>query len=136
MKLTAEELNAVRNLKEEIRALENRLQIMRLTASSISPAFDGLPGGNEKKSPVETLAVKIISLEEELSSKYRLLDSTAAVLYEKISAVNLKPREHDVMILRYCACETFRDIGFMLKISDARTYALHSDAVKKILDIE
>ncbi len=132
--MTLAELNAVRDLKGEIKSLEQKIYIMRLTASSLTPAFDGLPGGNEKKSPVETLAVKIISLEEELSEKYRELEAQAAALYEKFSAADLTLKEHNVLILRYCACEHFRDIGFMLKLSDARTYAIHSAALKKILD--
>ena len=134
--MTAEELNSVRDKKRAIRETENRLQIMRLTVGSLQPAFDGLPGGNERRSPVETLMIKIMSLEEELTKAYRELDAMATALYEKISSAALTPREHEVMTLRYVSCEHFRDIAFMLKLSDARVYALHADGVRKILRVE
>lgn len=131
--MTERELNAARDLAEEIKACESDLATFRLSMTKLVPIRDGMPKAQSNESRVEELAVLIVEKERELNElKERLID-TAGKLAREISAAPLNSQERRVIFLRYVACEHFRDIAFEMDKSDARIYAIHATAVDKIL---
>lgn len=134
--MTLKKLNAVRDKAQAIRDKARRLQILRSACAALIPKRDGLPCGSEKKSRTEILAIKIADLEDELECDYQEMGVLANELYEEINSGALTVREAEVLTLRYVSVKSFRETGNALNLSDARVYALHAAAVKKILNVE
>lgn len=131
--MTERELNAARDISDQIRACESDLATFRLSMTKLVPIRDGMPKAQSNESRVEELAVLIVEKERELNElKERLID-TAGKLAREISAAPLNAQERRVIFLRYVACDNFRDIAFEMNKSDARVYAIHAVAVDKIL---
>lgn len=131
--MTAQELYKVRELRNRILALTRHIERLRIAANNLVPVLDGMPHARNAESRVESLTVKIVECEEELSALRTELDEAAAQLAGKIKNAPLTMQEREVLILRYVACERFRDISFQMHYSDAHVFRLHSDGVEKIL---
>ena len=132
--MTRERLNRVRNLREVQRQKENRLRLIKESLQSIIPIRDGQPHANKHTPKIEELTIKQIDLEREIAELAAQIETAGLeLLGEIICNINLTDKEHEVLVRRYVFCSRFRDIQFMMKLSDARVFAIHSDAVKKIL---
>ena len=131
--MTAQELYKVRELRNRILAMTRHIETLRIAASNLVPVLDGMPHARNAESRVENLTLKIVESEKELSALREEFDATAAQLADKIKIAPLTMREREVLILRYVACERFRDISFQMNYSDAHVFRLHSDGVEKIL---
>ncbi|MBQ7453955.1 MAG: hypothetical protein IJS69_02740 [Selenomonadaceae bacterium] len=92
-----------------------------------------MPHARNATSRVENISLKIIESEKELEGLREEFDTVAGQLADKIKIAPLSPQEREVLILRYVACERFRDISFQTHYSDAHVFHLHRSAVDKIL---
>lgn len=134
--MTAQELYKVRELRNKILATTRHLESLRISASNLVPVLDGMPHARNATSRVEKISLNIIENENELTALREEFDAEAAKLADKIKAAPLKPQEREILILRYVACERFRDISFQTGYSDAHVFYLHRSAVDKILSAE
>ncbi|MBQ3336329.1 MAG: DUF1492 domain-containing protein [Selenomonadaceae bacterium] len=131
--MTKKELNRARDLREQIRDIEWKIIKLRAGAEDLVPILDGLPHGNEVKSRVENLAIKLLAAQEELSRLLEEFGRTALDLEEKINHAELDELEKAVLTLRYVVCMNFLDIQDRLKLNDNSLFYYHRTAVKKIL---
>ena len=133
--MTREELNRVRDLREVQRQKENRLRLIKESLQSIIPIRDGQPQAKKHTLKIEELTIKQIELEREIAELAAQIETAGLeLLGEIICNINLTDREHEVLVRRYVFCSRFRDIQFMMKLSDARVFAIHAEALKKILE--
>lgn len=130
--MTEQELNRVRELSAQIKAIENHLATLRKRAEDITPALDGMPHGSAIQSKVEKLALKIVESGKELESLHDQVIKATAQLTGDICRAVTDPQERTVIILRYISCLHFRDIAFQLGFSDRKVYALHHAALEKL----
>ncbi len=131
--MTDTELNEVRHLKRRINDAEQRLMLLRSAVSKTTPHLDGLPHARPPTSNVEYLLAQIIDIERDIKSLREELELAAARLACRLYRMPLTTREYSVIVLRYVACMTFRDIQFELHMSDATVFYHHRNATKKIL---
>ena len=131
--MTEKELNSVRELKEQIRAKEWRLQALKTQAENVVPVLDGLPHATEVKSRVERLALQIVTLELELPTLREQFANAAFELGAKIDAAPLDAKAKAVLSLRYVSCLNFQDIWLKLNANDAQVFYLHRKALKIFL---
>ena len=93
-----------------------------------------MPQAQKLTPKIEALTTCLIDLEREIAELAAQIETTGLeLLGEIICNINLTDREHEVLVRRYVFCSRFRDIQFIMKLSDARVFAIHADAVKKIL---
>ena len=127
------EIDKARRLAEEIRALTNRIELVRQSAKNLVPWRDGMPKPPYKSgSALERIIYKMLELAEERDEKQKELEAAKVELIEGICAVAMSEPERRVLMLRYVNCMRFRDICFELKYSDARVYQLHRAGLKKL----
>ena len=131
--MTERELNEARELKERIRELERHISTLRLSAADITPKLDGMPRATDIKSKVEKLAAHIVDAEQELESIRAEFCAAAITITTRIQNADLNRKEKTLLILHYCACMNFRDISFQMGLSDATTFRLHRDGLKKMI---
>ena len=129
--MTERELNEVRDLRDKIREKEWHAETLRRTADDLVPVRDGLPKDKTPHSRVESLIVKVRTLEQEADNLRGEMAEAAIRLTDKLSAT-LKGQELQVMTLRYVNCQRFLDIQEALDLSDARVFYLHRQALKKL----
>lgn len=130
--MTERELNAVRELKQQIHAEERRLQVLRTAAESLVPVLDGMPHARSQSSRVAKIVTLIIEAEQALNALKETLDNVSTELVTKIRRAPLTTREQEILILRYVACMNFLDIEGELHLSDARIFYHHRQAVNKM----
>lgn len=130
--MTEAELNEVRELKKKIQAEERQLQILRAAAENLAPILDGLPHAQNHSSRVAQIATLVIDAERSLNALKEKFDAVGAALTKKIQREPLTTREQEILILRYVACMNFRDIEFVLHLSDARVFYCHRSALNKV----
>lgn len=134
--MTKKELNRARDLREQIRDIEWKIIKLRAGAEDLVPILDGLPHGNEVKSRVENLAIKLLAAQEELPALLEEFGRVALDLEEQINHSELDELEKAVLTLRYVVCMNFRDIQFKLKLNENSTFYYHRIAVKKFLNFQ
>lgn len=122
--MTARELNAVRELNEQVVLLERRLAELRLTAQDIVPANDGMPRGNLKQSKVENLVMKILECEDELEALRNELSLARSELKEKIFREVADPVQQKLLLLRYVECLTVKETARRLRITLRHAFRL------------
>ena len=81
------EINAARRLMEEIRALTNRIEMVRQSAKQLVPWRDGMPKPPNKGSPIEKICYRMLELAEIRDEKKKELEAVKVELIEKICAV-------------------------------------------------
>ena len=115
--MTFDELNAVRDLREELALERRRLENLRTCAGSMNRDFDGLPKAKATTSAVEKIAIAIVESERRIEELTAAIALTTAELVTAISATITKPLMMSAMIRRYVACQTFSTIAAELFIS-------------------
>lgn len=127
------EINAARRLMEEIRALTNRIELVRQSAKQLVPWRDGMPKPPYKSgSALERIIYKMLELAEIRDEKKKELEAVKVELIDAICAVAMSEQERKVLMLRYVSCMNFRDICFEMDKSDARIYQWHRAGLKKL----
>ena len=120
-------LKAALEQKRTVVALEMRLQTLRATADSIKLSRqDGLPRANPTgASRVEADVIQIDEAERELEAaqnEWRLTATRLAFkIYDRVKDV----RQLQVMLLRYVACLSWRQVIREVGYSDSRVFTLH-----------
>lgn len=123
------ELTAIRTLKLEIEATEQKLLALRENAQSITAKLNGLPRAQSFTSKVERLVIEINSCEEELARLVtELLDSTDALT--RLIQQRVKGNAAIVLIQRYILCKTFKEIASAMNYSEHNIYYLHRQGVR------
>ena len=130
--MTEQELNRARELRKRICDVEWKIIKLRAGAEDLVPLLDGMPHGNEMRSRVENLAVKILTAEEELTNLRGQFVEAAVDLTEEIERAELDELEKAVLTMRYATCLNFLDIQDKLRITDATMFYVHRKALKKI----
>ncbi len=144
--MTYEELNEVWALKKAITKKQQKIAALRDSAETITPkyireqhgkksypALDVSPKSKNIDSRVEDNTSKIIDTEAEIVKLQERLIKAVPELTDKILAEVKDDTEQTLLIYRYVSCKYFRDIGFLLEMSEARVYFLHRQILKKIL---
>lgn len=111
------ELNSVRNLREELARECRRLEDLRTCAALTSRELDGLPKAKATTSAVEKISVAIVDSERRIEELTEAIALASAELVTAISATITKPLMMSAMIRRYVACQTFSTIAAELFIS-------------------
>lgn len=115
--MTFDELNAVRDLRDELALERRRLEDLRACAGSMSRAFDGLPKAKATTSAVEKIAIAIIESERHIEELTEAIALSSAELVTAISATIKQPLMMSAMIRRYVTCKTTAAIASELFIS-------------------
>ncbi len=150
--MTYEELNEVRTLKEKITKTKRKIKALEDCVKPASVKFsrefeydektgkvvgsytclDVMPKSANTTSPTELLAVILTDEKKELAALQERLKVTIPELTAKIQEIFKDKAEQTLLILRYVACEYFRDIGFKLGYSEQHVYYLHNRIIKKL----
>ena len=130
--MTEKELNAVRELKKQIRDIERHLQALRLSAENLVPILDGLPHSSEAKSRVEKIALMIVSDERELTSLNEKFLLAKAELLDKILRSVDEPSLQTLLVLRYVECLSFKEIARRMRFTLRHLYRLHEKYFKNV----
>lgn len=129
--MTRDELNKVRDLTEEIKLREEKLQGLRETQMALSKLGEVL--GRGSSSQVEKVALEIVTLERGLDALRERSWEAARALVEQISRADLTGLEARLLSLRYVACLPISLIRDQLKIGERRYYKVQAAGEKKIL---
>lgn len=129
--MTERELIAVRELNEEMKRGQWRLQLLRDALAQVVPIRDGLPRSKRTTSKIEEITAQIMELERELEEQRLRKEEKQAELTSAICAAGLSVPEMQVLIRRYVWCMTWQAICEDLKRSDNGIFYLHRTAIKK-----
>ena len=130
--MTEQELTSVRDLRKKIRDLEKKIHALRLNVENITPVIDGLPHSTEAKSRVEKLAVSIVAAERELAELREQMPQAQAHLAELITREVAEPVAQTLLVLRYVACCSFREVARRMNFDISHVFKLHRRALKKV----
>ena len=130
--MTQAELNKARNLRNQIRNEESRLQILRAAVGDLVPIMDGMPHAQAQSSRVENSAVPILELQRKIQTLKEQFQQACNELLEKFSRINFTPQEQAVITLRYVSCLSFNAIRAKINLSDARIFYIHRHALNKL----
>ena len=128
--MTEKELNSVRELKKQIRILEQHLQALRLSAENLVPILDGLPHSSEAKSRVEKIALMIIEDERELETLRKQIISAKSELLDKILREIEEPTLQALTALRYVECLSYKEAARRMTFTLRHVFRLHEKFLK------
>ena len=129
--MTVEELNSVLTLKAKLERERAKLEDLKFCAASAVPSkLSDVPRSKTKTSPTENFAVKIVEAENHIAKLEIELDEARASLALKLqSELRDSPSLwRSVLVRRYCACMTFKDIGTSLHFTTDYIHFLHRQA--------
>lgn len=129
--MTIEELNSVLTLKTQLELERAKLEDLKICAATVVPSkLSDLPHAKTKTSPTENFAVKIVEAENQIAQLEIELDEARASLALKLqSELRDSPSLwRSVLVRRYCACMTFKDIGTSLHFTTDYIHYLHRQA--------
>ena len=126
--MTSEELNSVLTLKKQIEVETQKLETLKICSESITPPkLSDLPKAKSLTSTTEKFATEILTTEQTIIELQKQLVEVAALLAKKLTS-ELKNQNSlwlSVMIRRYCAAMTFREIGVSLGYTTDYAHYLH-----------
>lgn len=129
--MTRDELNKVRDLTEEIKLREEKLQGLRETQVALSKLGEVLGRGSNS----QVVALEIVTLERGLDALRERSWEAAQALVEQISRADLTGLEARLLSLRYVACLPISLIRDQLKIGERRYYKVQSSATRKLIAV-
>ena len=129
--MTGEELNAVRNLQKQIRALEKNVHGLKMLAENIVPILDGLPHSTDTKSRVENIALKIVEREHELDNlREEYLHAKERLTNKILSELGEDPILQTLLILYYVECLSFRETARRMGYTLRHVFRLHENQME------
>lgn len=145
--MTLEELKRVRVLRKQLEEKPEILAALRDSAERTTTAYkrdrigkqsftalDLSPHGNFAESRIERLIPGIIDGEKELAELQDEFEKAVTELTKNIQSEFSNPTEQTLMLYRYVACRSFKEISNILRYSYRYVYSLHDKAMKKILN--
>lgn len=129
--MTEQELFSVREMKSGIKALEKKLQTLRMSAGNLVPIIDGLPHATQAKSRVERISLMIVECERELDNLRDRLIKAKSDLADKIMCEVSEPVLQTLLVLRYVECLPFKDIAHRMVFGLRYIFKLHDKILKK-----
>ena len=132
--MTAKEyLSRYRLLSAQIAAKQERIDVLKLRAQSVSsPSFSGVKTTSPKgESKHENLTDYCAALEDELFEKKIRLTYLQREIEHAIAKVP-DDKQRTVLELRYLNCLPFSKIAERLHYSPENVYTIHRDALKNI----
>lgn len=126
-------LSTVYELKEQIEMKAAQIEALRGAIESVSiPILDGLPKvKSPQTSKIEKLTAQIVDVEWELENlRGELADSVVTLMQEILLRVKGRSAQK-VLILRYCAGKSFKEIEYELNCSKSNVFRLHQQGVKQ-----
>lgn len=129
--MTFEELNSVWTLKAQLEAERAKLNDLKFCAATVtSSKLSDLPRAKVQSSATENFAVKIVDAEQKIVALENQLVERAAQLALKLQSElrDSPPLWRSVLVRRYCAFMTFKDIGASLHFTTEYIHYLHRQA--------
>ena len=126
-------LSRIKEVKEEIELAQLELENLRGRLKQISrPELEELlKRYSPLKSVVENLKTQIVDVERELENlRGELADSVVTLTQEILSRVKGRSAQK-ILILRYCAGKSFKEIEYELNCSKSNVFRLHQQGVKQ-----
>lgn len=147
--MTFEELNIVRTLKKKIADEEQKLQGFRDLAQSITPqatrvtyregkkeisytCLDAQPKGSSKDSRVEMTVALIVDTEKIIADLKMQLEKETPLLIKKFQAEFPDGIEQRILISRYVAGQSFREIARSMRYSLQHVFRVHKKILKNL----
>lgn len=131
-------LSRIKEVKEEIELAQLELENLRGRLKQISrPELEELlKRYSPLKSVVENLKTQIVDVERELENlRGEFAESVVTLTWEILERVKGHSAQK-VLILRYCAGKSFKEICFELSYSKANIFRLHQQGVKQFNSAE
>lgn len=129
--LCKEILISVRLLQEKIAELERHIQALRLSAENLVPILDGMPRATDIRSRVETIGLKIIAAEEDLTDLREEILLAKEGLMRRILDEIADPTIQTLVALRYVECLSFRKIAVRMNYTLRQVFRLHENFLKR-----
>ncbi len=124
------ELKSVYQLNKQAKILEEKVSGLKDARSNLVPTLNGLPKSHSAGSKVEDLTIKILALEEELTTlREQIVTSSvelAAAITERVSSAASR-----ILIARYVGCSSWRKIIAEAHYSPQHVFRLHAQGVKQ-----
>ena len=133
--MTMEELNSVRELDKKIRAVESRLQALKINAENIVPILDGLPHAKTAQSKVERNALRIIESEQEIETLRAEMIQAKSTLADKIMSQVDEPNYQTLLVLRYVECLSFKETARRMHYTLRQIFRLHTKIFKDVIRV-
>lgn len=141
--MTFEELNSVRRLRKKLGDAQQKLQALALSMDSITPqftrgedgytCFDTSPKAKSTTSRPENITVLLSEAELRVARIQSELDKEIISLTDKIQREVTDENDQALILHRYVGGKYFRDIGFLMGISEAHVYFTHRRVLKRLL---
>ena len=147
--MTFEELNIVRKLKKQIADEEQKLQGFKDLAQSITPqatrvtlregkkevsytCLDAQPKGTSKDSRIEMTVALIVDTEKIIENLKTQLETETPLLIKKIQGEFPDGTEQRILISRYVAGQSFREIARRMEYSLQHIFRVHTRILKSL----
>lgn len=127
-------LNRVRELNQEVEALEEKLTDLRAAIQILNRPPNGTPPQRTTYSQVENLALKLVETKKALEETIKARDFSADLLEGEISRAGLTELEEKILISYYVLCKPSVWIMCEHKISSTHYYRTRAQAEKNFLE--
>lgn len=131
--MTETEIKKARELCKRIRELEKRVARLKASRDNIVPVIDGMPHATTAKSKVESLALKIVEDERELTTLRNELEQARVHVAEVIMLEVDDPICQAVLLLRYVECLPFKDVARRMKCGLRQIFRLHRKIFSRVI---
>ncbi len=134
--MTFEELNIVRTLKKQIAAENKKLKALKIIMGSFPHKYgksneSGVTSGGSAKSAFESFVAQIVDCENKIAELERKVVETSSQLSVNIQKTFHDSTEQTFLLYRFVACKYFREIGFLIGLSERRVYQLYENILQK-----
>lgn len=133
--MTREELYEVRNIREEISALETKLHELIYRAENLTSIIDGMPKSKSFRSKVERLALEMIDARVELKALETKLPAAQNQLVKKIEAATQDYQTRCAIILRYVKNLSCKEISQLMKLSQRQLFRLQKKFLRGLVSV-
>ena len=134
--MTVEELNIVRKLKKQIADETKKLQALKIVIGAFPHKYgkqnQGGSSGGVAKSDFESFVVQIADAEKKIENLQAELTDAVPRLTKKIQENFSDFAEQTLLIYRYVACKSFKEISFLLGYSEQWIYKKHKELLKSL----
>ena len=134
--MTFEELNIVRTLKKQIAAENKKLKALKIIMGAFPHKYgksneSGVTSGGSTKSAFESFVAQIVDCENKIAELERKVVETSSQLSVNIQKTFHDSTEQTFLLYRFVACKYFREIGFLIGLSERRVYQLYENILQK-----